>query len=119
MVDIMDEMIACCGIICTDCPALQATLKNDNNERETVAKAWSKLFGTDYKIEDINCEGCKSVSGRLFSYCGSCQIRECCKERDLENCAYCLDYSCDKLDHFIENEFPSSRQILEEIREKL
>ncbi len=115
----MDEMIACCGIICTECPALHATLKNDNNERKTVAKAWSKLFIDNFKPEDINCEGCKSGSGKLFSFCRSCEIRECCKNKDLENCAHCSDYSCEKLDHFIEKESPNSRQVLEEIRENL
>ena len=115
----MDEMIGCCGIICTECPALQATLKNDNTEREKIAIVWSKLFDSNFKSEDINCEGCKSVNDKLFNYCRSCEIRECCKKRNLENCAYCTDYSCAKLDHFIENEFPTSRQILEEIMDKI
>jgi len=114
----MDEMIACCGIICTDCPALHATLKNDNIERFIVAKAWSKFFDANFQSEDINCYGCKSVNGNLFNYCGSCEIRQCCMERELENCAYCPDYSCEKLDDFIKNEFPNAKQILEEIREK-
>ncbi len=115
----MDEMIACCGIICTDCPALQATLANDNNERSIVAKVWSKFFDTNFQTDDINCDGCKSVNAKLFNFCESCEIRQCCKEKAFENCAYCSDYSCQKLDDFIENEFPNSRQILEEIREKL
>ena len=34
----MDKMIAFCGLTCTECPAFIATQKNDNKEREKVAK---------------------------------------------------------------------------------
>lgn len=37
----MDKMIAFCGLTCTECPAFIATQKNDNKEREKVAKDYS------------------------------------------------------------------------------
>jgi len=37
----MDKMIAFCGLTCTECPAFIATQKNDDKEREKVAKDYS------------------------------------------------------------------------------
>ena len=34
----MDEMIAYCGITCSKCPAMLATLKDDDKERAKVAQ---------------------------------------------------------------------------------
>ena len=32
----MDKMIAYCGIVCTECPAFEATQKNDDAKRKKV-----------------------------------------------------------------------------------
>ena len=65
----MDKTIAFCGLICTECPAFIAPRKDDDKEREKVAKVWSKEYKCDMKTEDINCDGCLEESGRLFNYC--------------------------------------------------
>jgi hypothetical protein len=54
----MKEMVAYCGLVCTECPTYQATQKNDNNARAKIAEAWSKQFKVNLKAEDINCDGC-------------------------------------------------------------
>ncbi len=66
--------------------------------------------------KDINdCDGCKANTGRLFSMCKDCEIRKCVVERNIENCAYCKDYACDKLKKFFIDD-PSAHARLDEIR---
>ncbi len=79
----MGEMIAFCGLDCNECPALIATQKDSDDERRRVAELWSKQFNANIKPEDINCDGCFSDTGRLFSYCKVCEIRKCGQERVL------------------------------------
>jgi len=98
----MDKMIAFCGIVCTECPAFLATQKDDDNERRKVAELWSKEFKAEIKPEDINCDGCLLENGRLFGHCKVCEIRKCAQEKDVKNCAYCDDYTCEKLSKFFE-----------------
>jgi len=70
-----------------------------------------------FKLEEIYCDGC-NVEGRHFSWCGNCEIRICCKEKQFANCAYCEDFICDKLNNSLEKD-PSAKQNLEEIRNTL
>ena len=93
-------MIAICGLACTDCPAFKATQANDDRARAQVVELWSKEFKVDLKPEDINCDGCPSTNGRIFQYCRVCEIRKCGQSKQVQNCAYCDDYACDKLTAF-------------------
>ena len=111
----MERIVAYCGIICSDCPTLKATKMDDDDERRRVAKLWTKQYGKEFKIEDINCDGCLTEGPRVFSYCNVCEIRKCAKERKVENCAYCEDYACDKLSKLF-NEFKPAKEVLDEIR---
>jgi len=99
----MEEIVGYCGIICSDCPVLVATQKNDDEERKQVAQIFTKQYGKEYKPEDINCDGCTGDSQRIFSYCGVCGMRKCGREKNLKNCAHCLDYPCEKLSSFSTN----------------
>lgn len=114
----MDKMIAFCGIVCTECPAFLATQKDDDNERRKVAELWSKEFKAEIKPEDINCDGCLSEDGKLFSHCKVCEIRKCGQERGVKNCAYCNDYACEKLSKFFDKA-PEAKALLDEIRKSL
>ena len=96
----MSDMIAYCGLDCLQCPALLATRADDDARRIEVAEMWSKDFGAEIKVESINCEGCMSEDGVLFSHCQVCEIRKCGMEKDVANCAFCEDYACDKLSEF-------------------
>jgi hypothetical protein len=114
-----DRMIAFCGIICSECPAFLATQKDDDNERKLVADKWSKEYNSNIKMEDINCEGCIATTPRIFNYCKVCPIRKCGMERKIKNCAYCEDYSCEKLSQFHERTQPSLKRTLDEIKSSL
>jgi hypothetical protein len=111
----MDEMIAYCGLDCGQCPALEATLKDDDAERARVAQMWSKEFGADLKAEDINCAGCLSTTEPLFNHCRVCEIRQCGLDRQVINCAHCDEYGCEKLTKF-HGMAPEAKKNLERIR---
>jgi len=108
----VDKIIGFCGTTCTECPAFLATQEDDNDERVKIAELWSKQYNADIKPEDINCEGCLSESRQLFSYCKVCEIRRCGQERHVNNCAYCDDYACEKLNKLL-NMAPEARLTLE------
>jgi len=93
-------MIACCGLDCSKCDAYIATQTNDDDKRMEAAKKWSTEFNADIKPEDINCNGCCSEEQK-FSHCNVCEIRKCCVGKELENCAGCEMYTCDKLEEFL------------------
>ena len=114
----MDELVAFCGLICSNCGAFLATKNNDDEKRIEVAKLWSKEYRSEIKPEDINCDGCISDEGNLFNYCKICEIRKCGKEKGVVNCAYCDDYFCQKLEKFFEM-VPAAKQQLDDIKSKL
>lgn len=114
----MDEIIGMCGLVCTECPAYQATQKDDDEERKRVAEMWTKEYGAEIKPEDINCVGCTVSGGKHFSYCGKCEIRTCGMEKKAENCAHCAEYACEKLGKFFEM-VPQAKAKLDEVKSSL
>jgi hypothetical protein len=111
----MSEIISICGLVCTECGAFQATRDDDDEKRAETAKLWSKEFKSDIKPEDINCSGCLTDSDVLFGYSQTCEIRKCGVEREVVNCAYCDDYSCEKLDKFFQM-VPDAKKRLDGIK---
>ncbi len=114
----MEKMIGYCGIVCTECKGYIATQKDDDNERKKVAEEWSKQFNVEIKPENINCDGCLSESGRLIGHCNVCEIRKCGQDKKVENCAYCNEYSCEKLNK-IHSMMPDAKTTLEKINNNL
>jgi len=114
----MKEMIACCGLACHECGAHLATLNDDNEKRVEVAQEWSKLFQAEIAPESINCDGCGSTTGRLFSHCNVCEIRKCAIAKGVRNCAHCAEYACSKLE-WIFKVVPQAKQRLDGIKTAL
>ena len=112
----MEKLIACCGLVCTDCEAYKATQKNDNKLRKEIADKWAKQYGHEMKLEDVNCDGC-TVDGRHIGYCGMCQIRACAQAKGVKNCGWCSDYSCEKTDAFFKNA-PQAKKNLDTVKQK-
>jgi hypothetical protein len=110
----MSEMIAYCGLNCSECRAFKATQAKDSERKKKIAKQWSEELKIQFKPEDINCNGCKSnvISG----WCRKiCKIRPCAETKKVKNCAHCTDYPCEKLKEFLSNE-PVATTNLEKIR---
>lgn len=114
----MEKMIGFCGIVCSECKAYIATQQDDDKKRKKVAHLWSKQYHKDFKPEDINCDGCVSEGKRFVGYCQVCEIRKCGQEKKIINCAYCDDYSCEKLKHFF-TMAPDAKTTLDDIRSTL
>jgi hypothetical protein len=112
-------MIAYCGLTCGSCPIHLATLEKDKSNQQkmrvSIARICSEQYGMNLQPEDItDCDGCRADTGRLFSGCRNCEIRKCAIRRNLESCAYCPEYACDKLKEFLRRE-PDAQIRLKEI----
>jgi hypothetical protein len=116
----MKQIIAFCGLTCSECPAYIATQAGDKTALERVAADWRVQFKSPaITAESIVCDGCTgNESGRLAGYCSVCDLRKCGMSRGLANCAYCSDYACDKLDKFLEP-MPQVRAVLDNIKASL
>lgn len=98
----MSRMIAYCGLVCSSCPSFLATQNDDDAARAKTAAFLAEKFGLNLKPEDINCDGCLTVEGRLLDFCQTCGIKQCCSKRGLENCVLCGEQQCEKLISFHE-----------------
>lgn len=112
------EMLAYCGLNCMECGAYVATRTNDEDLRREVAVEWSGLYHADIQAKDIRCEGCTTVGGVHFRFCGECEMRRCAMERGLPTCAQCPEYPCETLSSFF-SEVPEAQARLELIHASL
>ena len=114
----MKDMLSYCGIDCNECAAYRATQADDDAKRAKVAALWSRMFGTQITVADINCDGCRQDDGRLFGHCRTCAVRLCAREKGLDSCGRCSDYSCRNLDGLLAIlPMEEPRKNLEAIRE--
>jgi hypothetical protein len=112
---IVEEIVAYCGITCTECPAYIATQNDDQEGLKRTAEMWSEQFQSEIKPEEIICDGCLPGHTRYCSHCAECEIRSCAIVRGVANCAHCDDYACEKLAGFLEH-VPEAKAKLEGIR---
>jgi len=111
----MDRLIAMCGLVCSDCPGFVATQANDIVTLEQLAEqARSEYNVPEATAESVRCDGCLSASSRKCSYCAECGIRLCGVQRGVENCAFCVEFACERLTGFFKM-VPAARVMLEEI----
>ena len=96
----MSQMIAYCGLVCSECPTFIATKNNDDEARVKTAAFYKKTYGFDCKPEEINCDGCLSAGGQLIGYCQTCDIRKCCSDKGHANCSVCEEQPCEKMIQF-------------------
>lgn len=111
----MADSYAFCGLRCQECPVLLASQADDDQLRAVVARRWSKLLGAPLLAAEIDCDGCQGQGQRLFKHCRVCQIRACCRDKGLDNCAVCAQYPCPKLSELFAAS-PEARANLEHCR---
>ncbi len=114
----MDGMIAYCGLVCTDCPAYQATKADDAEALERVAAQWREEYSApDTTAESVVCDGCLG-DGRKASHPATCEIRACGVEHGVANCAHCADYACEKLTDLF-GQAPDAKKVLDGVKASL
>ena len=106
-----DQIIAYCGLNCSDCQAYIATQENDTGKLESLALEW-------YQVEDNStfclCDGC-NTEGRKNAHCSDCAVRACALSHEVANCAHCPEYGCETLIGFFQ-QIPAAKENLEQIR---
>lgn len=80
------EYLSPCGMYCSVCVVLAAYRHNDQKGKERLAE----IFGI--QAEQVACEGCNSE--KTFSFCGTCAIRACARDKNVEGCYLCPDFPC-------------------------
>lgn len=86
------EELARCGYRCDLC----AARSDDPAVRQRLIEGWKKYFGlTMYTVDNVRCDGCLH-DGRLADK--NCGVRPCVNEKEIENCAYCDEFPCERLE---------------------
>ena len=111
----MPDLIAICGLDCSQCEAYQATQADDPAWKQRVVERWKAEYNVDWGIAAATCDSCTAVSGRWCAHCYNCEIRRCGLERGVANCAACPDFACEKLERFF-GEVPDARAKLDSLR---
>jgi hypothetical protein len=112
----MNDIIAKCGLVCSECGAYLATVNNSDQLREETAKKWSQMFNVNIDPVSIKCLGCQeSDKDKLFNHCLSCGIRLCADEKGYFSCADCPDFGCEKV-MMIWNHNEAARKNLEKLK---
>ena len=94
----MKDFIGFCGLDCETCEARIATINQNDEMRQKVAREWSEMNGVEIAPEMIHCTGCR-IDGPKTPYCESlCPIRQCAMGKKVETCGNCAEKeSCEKL----------------------
>ena len=111
----MKDLIGFCGLDCEQCPAYIATVNDDDEMRQEIAKNWSELNDVEITPEMVNCEGCR-VEGLKTIFCDClCQVRQCALEKNYETCADCEEMeTCEKIRVIFENNENALKNLKEE-----
>jgi len=97
---LMKEKISLCGFNCGICPGYKDNLKTDKN-RKLVDEGWKKFHRTSGWIyKEPYCEGCFNIPEKAPLW-SRCPIRRCVLTNNVENCGYCPDYPCPRIENMI------------------
>ncbi len=115
-----ESILAYCGLECRVCPIHLATLEPDERKkkamRSDIARECTERYGMKLQADDVgDCDGCRSMSGRIFGPCQACTVRQCAREHRVETCASCASFPCNKLQNVF-SEDPGARLRLEALR---
>lgn len=95
----MNVITSCCGMRCDLCLAFRPNVEAHPENREMISDGWHTYFGFRIPPEKITCDGC--FSGGSPTIDSECPVHPCVSARDLQNCAECEAYICDKLDQIL------------------
>ena len=91
----MDPILTRCGYRCDLCLAYKPNIENNQANRQKLSDGWFQYFGFRIPPEEICCDGCMADDPKVIDL--SCPVRPCVIARNLDNCAQCESYICEKL----------------------
>ena len=91
----MEPLLSNCGMRCDLCLAFESNVTAHPENRQILSDGWHQYFGFRIPAERIECGGCRVTSGATLDT--DCMVRPCATSRQLDHCAQCDDYICDKL----------------------
>jgi predicted RNA-binding Zn-ribbon protein involved in translation (DUF1610 family) len=95
-----------CGLYCGACDVLQA---NSAGTYEALARAWGM------ESDGLRCHGCKSEVNAV--YCLDCDIKACAESKGIEFCFECVDYPCQRLVSFRNDQHAHHSIVLQNLGE--
>ena len=112
-----DNSVSYCGLVCFTCPIYLASREEDEGtrraRREEIAKMCNEIYHAHFTAGDItDCDGCRTIGGKLFSSCLSCEIRDCARGRGAYTCAECSEFPCARLENFLVKEPAAKERLL-------
>jgi len=97
----MKDIVTRCGYRCDLCLAYKENISS-REDQQRISDGWFKYYGFRIPPEQVCCDGClasDSENPRLMD--PRCPVRPCVIEKGLQNCAYCNEYICKKLEQRI------------------
>ena len=91
----MEPILTRCGYRCDLCLAYKPNVANNPSNQQKLSDGWFKYYGFRLSALEICCDGCMSDNPKLIDQ--SCPVRPCVIEKELDNCAQCERYVCEKL----------------------
>lgn len=90
------ELMTPCGLYCGVCGVYIAT----RDENEKFKAILGNLYGT--KPEETECLGCMQSDPpkKFYSFCKTCNIRNCVKSRGYYSCHQCKEWPCSLIENF-------------------
>ncbi|MCD8349482.1 MAG: DUF3795 domain-containing protein [Planctomycetaceae bacterium] len=102
------KQLAYCGIYCEQCSGRVAFLEQDWKHLENFSP---KFKAGRPNLSDYDCEGCK---GR--NLCGSCKIKDCASEKNIDSCTGCGEFPCSLLIDFETDGIPHHQWAINNLR---
>lgn len=106
----MADVIARCGFKCNLCLIYRENLKKDAQDWQKFRDGLEKYYGDKLTLEECYCDGCMTDdSENPVRITEDCEVRPCVIARNIENCAYCVQYPCKN----VEKKFVERRKVEE------
>ena len=115
------EDFSYCGVDCSSCDVLRATVHGDRQARTRAAKLFGKTAQEHWGMKTLDpmildCGGCRVTKVQHKGH-GRCPIRPCARKRGLSSCGLCPEWrKCERLSGVFADE-PRARSNLQRIAE--
>ncbi len=89
-------MLGYCGYRCGICLIYRENLKHDPQNQQIYRDKLEKYYADVLSLDVCHCDGCltpDSENPDLITK--DCKIRPCAISKQLESCAYCVEYPCE------------------------